>query len=118
MQDFHNLQIWSKSHELTLHVYDITKQMFPKNEMFALTSQIRRASSSVACNIAEGCGRRTNADFSRFLQIAIGSCSEVEYQILLAKDLGYIDEDSFDSLTNEVVLLRKMIIIFQKTLRK
>lgn len=116
MQDFHTLQIWQKSHELTLHVYAVTRQNFPKDEMFALTSQIRRASSSIACNIAEGSGRKTNADFSHFLQMAIGSSSEVEYQILLAKDLGYISEELCNSLTHEVVSVRKMIVNFQKKL--
>lgn len=116
MQDFHFLQIWQKSHELTLHIYSATCKYFPKEELFALTTQIRRASSSIACNISEGCGRKSNADFSHFLQIAIGSCSEVEYQILLAKDLGYIESSLFESLTEEVVSLRKMIINFQKKL--
>ena len=116
MQDFHTLQLWQKSHELTLHVYNATKQFFPKEELFALTTQIRRASSSIACNIAEGCGRKTNADFSHFLQMSIGSCSEVEYQILLAKDLGYLTQDVFKSLTEEVTTVRKMIVNFQKKL--
>ncbi len=116
MQDFHTLQIWQQSHELTLHIYNVTKQQFPKEELFALTSQIRRASSSIACNIAEGCGRKTNADFSHFLQMAIGSCSEVEYQILLAKDLGYISETLFNTLTDQVVSTRRKIINFQKKL--
>lgn len=106
--------MWQKSHELTLMVYNATKRYFPKEEMFALTSQIRRASSSIACNIAEGCGRKTNADFSHFLQMAIGSCSEVEYQILLAKDLGYLSQETFNSLTEEVTTVRKMIVNFQK----
>ena len=116
MQDFHNLQIWQKSHNLTLHIYSMTKQYFPKDEMFALTSQIRRAVSSIACNIAEGSGRKTNADFSHFLQMAIGSSSEVEYQLLLAKDLGYIKEDLYNTLTEEVVSVRRMIVNFQKKL--
>lgn len=114
MQDFHTLQIWQKSHELTLDVYKATKKYFPKEEMFELTTQIRRASSSIACNIAEGCGRKTNADYSHFLQMSIGSCSEVEYQILLAKVLGYLPQEAFCSLTEEVTTVRKMIINFQK----
>ena len=118
MQDFHTLQIWQKSHELTLKIYKATKQYFPKEEMFALTSQIRRASSSIACNIAEGCGRKTNADFSHFLQMSIGSCSEVEYQILLAKDLGYLPREVFTLLTEEVISVRKMIINFQKKIEQ
>lgn len=118
MQDFHTLQIWQKSHELTLNVYKATKQYFPKEEMFALTSQIRRASSSIACNIAEGCGRKTNADFSHFLQMSIGSCSEVEYQVLLAKNLDYFPQEVFNTLTEEVTTVRKMIINFQKKIEQ
>lgn len=118
MQDFHSLQIWQRSHELTLKVYGATNQYFPKEEMFALSSQIRRASSSIACNIAEGCGRKSIADFSHFLQMSIGSCSEVEYQILLAKDLGYLTQDIYVSLTENVISVRKMIINFQKKLQK
>ena len=118
MQDFHTLQIWQKSHELTLKVYKATKQYFPKEEMFALTSQIRRASSSIAYNIAEECGRKTNADFSHFLQMSIGSCSEVEYQILLAKDLEYFPQEVFTLLTEDVTTVRKMIINFQKKIEQ
>jgi four helix bundle protein len=70
MQDFKNLKVWQKSHELTLEIYKVTAS-FPKEELFGLTSQIRRASSSISANIAEGCGRQSDADFARFLQIAI-----------------------------------------------
>ena len=115
MQDFHSLLIWQKGHELTLKVYEASKS-FPKEEMFALTSQVRRAAYSIPTNIAEGCGRKTNADFSHFLQMSIGSSSELEYEILLAKDLNYISEDSYNQLSSDVVELRKMIIRFQKKL--
>ena len=113
MQDFHSLQIWQKSHELTLKVYEISKS-FPKDEMFSLTSQVRRAAYSIPTNIAEGSGRKTKADFSHFLQMAIGSASELEYEILLAKDLHYIKEVQYNELKVEIVELRKMIINFQK----
>ena len=116
MRDFHSLEIWKKSHSLTLSIYEITAKQFPNTELFALTSQLRRAVSSIPINIAEGCGRKTNADFSHFLQMSIGSSSELEYEILLAKDLNYISEDSYNQLSSDVVELRKMIIRFQKKL--
>ena len=90
MRDFSKLFIWQKSHKLVMSIYDITNK-FPKSEIYGLTSQIRRASSSIPINISEGCGRSSNKDFARFLQIAIGSACEVEYELLLAKDLKYIE---------------------------
>ena len=87
MKDFRNLVVWQKSHKLTLDVYEATRK-FPKEELYGLVSQLRRACSSIPCNIAEGCGRRGNGEFHRFLQIATGSASEVEYQLLLAHELG------------------------------
>lgn len=94
MRDFHKLIIWQRSHQLALKVYSISK-FFPKDELFGLTSQIRRAVSSIPTNIAEGCGRASNKDFAHFLQIAIGSAAEVEYELLLAHDLNYINENDF-----------------------
>ncbi len=84
MQDFKKLQVWAKSHDLTLRMYELTSQ-FPREEIYGLTSQIRRACASIPTNIAEGCGRKSSADFARFLQIAMGSASETEYLILLAR---------------------------------
>lgn len=92
-------------------------QSFPKDELFGLTSQVRRAASSIATNIAEGCGRNSNKDFAHFLQIAIGSASEVEYELLLAHDLKYINSVEYERLTNEVVAIRKMIIKYQSELK-
>ena len=116
MRDFHKLIIWQRSHQLTLDVYKASK-LFPKDELFGLTSQIRRAVSSIPTNIAEGCGRETNKDFAHFLQISIGSASETEYQLLLAHDLEYINNDDFERLTNEIVSVRKMIIKYQSELK-
>ena len=82
MRDFRSLKVWEKSHRLTLAVYQATMN-FPREERYSLTQQIRRASVSIASNIAEGCGRKGAADFARFLQIAMGSASELEYQFLL-----------------------------------
>ncbi len=115
MQDFRKLQVWQKSHRLTLRIFKETEG-FPRAEMFGLTSQMRRSASSVGYNIAEGCGRGTKADFARFLQMAMGSASELEYQVLLAKDLTYLDKTcyaEFEAGAQEVkrmlaALLRKV----------
>ena len=116
MRDFHKLGIWQRSHQLTLDVYKASKT-FPKGELFGLTSQTRRASSSIPTNIAEGCGRASNKDYAHFLQIAIGSASEVEYELLLAHDLEYINDEAFNKLTSETIAIRKMIIKYQSELK-
>ena len=116
MRDFHNLGIWKRSHQLTLDVYQVTKS-FPNEELFGLTSQLRRAVSSIPTNIAEGCGRSTNKDFAHFLQIAIGSASEVEYELLLANSLNYINDTDYQKLSDETIAVRKMIIKYRSELR-
>lgn len=116
MRKFQDLEIWKRSHSLTLQIYQITQKSFPKDELFALTSQIRRASSSIPTNIAEGCGRKSNAELLRFLQIASGSATEVEYQLLLAKDLNYLSNDEYDNLNAQVIEIRKMITGFSKNI--
>ena len=98
MRDYKKYDIWKLSHLLTLEVYKITES-FPKEEIFGLTSQIRRASSSIGINIVEGCGRGSDEDFKRFLRNASGSAFEVEYILLLSKDLNYISEEKFIELT-------------------
>ena len=108
MQDFKKLTVWQKSHQLTLAVYQATKR-FPKEELFGLTSQMRRASASIPSNIAEGCGRSTGADFSRFLQIAMGSASELEYQLILGYDLGFLTEDEHSTLTSQTIEIKRML---------
>lgn len=83
MKDFRNLKVWEKAHQLTLEIYRSTK-LFPREEMYGLISQMRRCSASIGANIAEGCGKRGNGEFQRFLQIASGSASELDYHLLLA----------------------------------
>ncbi|HEV8592084.1 MAG TPA: four helix bundle protein, partial [Pyrinomonadaceae bacterium] len=100
--------VWRRSHELTLKVYELTKT-FPKEELFGLTSQIRRATSSIPANIAEGCGRESNGDFQRFLQIAYGSLNEADYHLLLARDLRYLDEVIYSDLNNHVAEVKRML---------
>lgn len=115
MRDFHQLQIWQRSHKLTLAIYKATNH-FPREEVYGLTSQLRRAISSVPTNICEGCGRKTNADFARFLQISVGSASEVEYELLLAHDLNYLTDNEYDNFNKEIVEIRKMLNNFIKKL--
>ncbi len=116
MRNFQELTIWQKSHQITLKIYSTVRQ-FPSHELFELTSQMRRSSSSVPTNIAEGCGRNSDAEMKRFLIISTGSCSELEYQLILARDLKYIDEIIFNELQNEVVLIRRMIYSFAEKLK-
>jgi four helix bundle protein len=89
MKDFRELQVWRKAHELTLAVYQITAS-FPREELYGLTAQLRRAGSSIAANLAEGCGRNGDAELARFCSMAMGSASELEYHLLLARDLKLI----------------------------
>ena len=116
MRDFYKLTMWQRSHKLTLDIYTATNS-FPKEEMFGLKSQIRRACSSIPTNIVEGCGRNSNQDFARFLYIAVGSAAETEYELLLAKDLNYISTEQYNILVEETVAIRKMILTFINTLK-
>ena len=116
MRDFKQLSFWHRSHSLTLKLYSHTSSSFPKDETYGLVSQIRRSCSSIPTNIAEGCGRNSNPDFKRFLVMSTGSCSELEYQLLLSKDLGYLSPIAFDELSKEVVEIRKTIYSYIKTL--
>ncbi len=115
MRNYSELLVWQKSHELTLKIYK-TSFSFPKEEIYDLTSQMRRSSSSIPTNIAEGCGRDSNAEMKQFLIISSGSSSELEYQLLLIKDLNYISEVLYLELSAAVVEIRKMIRAFIKAL--
>ena len=89
MRNYQKFSVWEKAHQLTLEIYKQTT-FFPREELFGLTSQMKRSSSSIPTSIAEGCGRNSDKDFCKFLYIAFGSSTELEYQILLRFDLGYI----------------------------
>jgi len=104
MKDFRNLQVWERAHQLTLTVYKMTAN-FPAEERFGLTSQIRRCSASIGANIAEGCGKRGNGEFQRFLQIASGSASELDYHLLLARDLGFLRDEEYRKLLQDFVAI-------------
>ena len=108
MQSFRSLRVWEKSHQLTLDIY-ASRKTFPREEVYGLTSQMRRASASIGMNIAEGCCRKGSVEMARFLQIAMGSASEVEYQFLLAHDLEYLHNSAYECLTAQVVEVKKML---------
>jgi four helix bundle protein len=108
MKDFKELKVWQKAHLLTLRLYGVTRT-FPREELYGLTSQIRRCSASIAANIAEGCGRRGNAELHRFLQIAAGSASELDYHLLLARDLRLLHEPDYGETAALLLEVRRML---------
>jgi len=116
-RNFKNLVIWQRSRVLVKDIYLMTNE-FPNSEKFGLTSQLNRATISIPSNIAEGCGRGTEKSLSHFLDIAIGSSCEVETQVYLSYDLNLINEQKMNKLTDEVGQIRRMIIGYQKTLKK
>ncbi len=101
-------RVWEKAHKLTLDVYSSSKT-FPREEIYGLTSQMRRSSASIGMNIAEGCCRKGNVEMARFLQIAMGSASELEYQLLLAHDLDYLRNPGYEGLATQVVEVKRML---------
>jgi four helix bundle protein len=108
MRNYKNYTVWQKSHQLVLEIYKITRN-FPKEELFALTSQMKRSSSSIPTNIAEGCGRSSDKDFCRFLYISYGSANELEYQIILSIDLQFIAFEKGQSLLSQIEEIKKML---------
>ena len=108
MRDYKKYNVWELGHEVTLEIYKLTRS-FPNNENFGLTSQMRRASSSIPANIAEGCGRESDAEFKRFLIISQGSASELEYFTILAKDLKYIQKEEFLMINDKVNKVRRSL---------
>jgi four helix bundle protein len=116
IQDFHKLMVWEKAHTWVLKIYRLTKR-FPDDDRFGLTSQLRRAAASIPANIAEACGRGGKLEFSRFIQIAMGSAAEAEYHVLLAKDLGYLKEADYDSVGAAVVEIKRMLASLLKSAR-
>ena len=108
LKDFRALQVWSKAHSLTLEIYRLAAQ-FPPDERYGLTSQLRRCSSSVPSNIAEGCGAGSDAEFARFLQIAMRSACELEYRLLLSRDLGLIDARVHKSAETKTTEVKRML---------
>ena len=116
MKNYRELRVWEKGHELSLAVYKATAG-FPNEERYGLTSQIRRASVSVPANIAEGCGRGSDAELARFSQIAAGSASELEYHLLLANQLDLLHSREHERLTKQVTEVKRMLTSFIKKLK-
>ena len=115
MKDFTKLRVWQEAHKLTIQIYVVTKK-FPSDELYGLTSQLRRAASSIGSNLAEGCGRNSDKDLARFVSIAQGSAFEVRYQIILAKDLGYISPTEFSRIESQLFSVSRMLTSFHQKL--
>lgn len=109
MQNYKELKVWEKAHQFTLLVYKTSKS-FPREELYALVSQLRRASSSIPANIAEGCGKNSPAEFAHFLNIALGSANESEYFLILSKDLKYINQEEFENMALLINEIKAMLI--------
>ena len=115
MHNYKKLNVWISSISLVKNIYKLTRK-FPKDEMFVLTQQLRRAAISIPSNIAEGAGRNSNAQFKNFLQISIGSCYEAETQLIISKELEYISEEELETISKELDSIMKMNHNLQKTL--
>lgn len=116
MRDFRTLSVWQKSHLLALSIYNSTAS-FPKEELHGLISQMRRSVSSIPTNLAEGCGRNSQSEFAHFANMAMGSVSELEYQLILAKDLGFLTDQIFKEQSNKVTEIKQMLTsLHQKVL--
>lgn len=109
MQNYKELKVWEKAHDFTLKIYEATK-IFPKEEIYSLTNQLRRAASSIPANIAEGCGKKSQLDFANFLNIALGSANEAEYYVILSKDLKYLSADTYEELLKIINEVKAMLI--------
>ena len=115
VKDFRDLQVWHKAHQLTLTVYRLTAT-FPREELYGLTTQLRRSSASIAANLAEGCGRHGEAELARFCSIAMGSASELEYHLLLARDLNLLNAADYTALANQTTEVKRMLTGLQQKL--
>jgi four helix bundle protein len=116
VKDFRQLKIWQRAHQLTLDIYKTTAS-FPRSEAYGLTPQIRRAAISIPSNLAEGCGRNGDAELARFCSIASGSASELEYQILLARDLQLIRLEDYEKLAQQTTEIKRMLTVFIQKLK-
>ena len=116
MRDFTQLKVWVRSHQLSLAIYEATVA-FPREEQYGLKSQIRRSCASIPANIAEGCGRGTNADLGRYLQMALGSASELQYHLYLAHDLSIPKPRDHERLGEEVIEIKRMLATFIENLK-
>lgn len=115
MQDFRNLDVWAKAHRVALDIYRLTEN-FPRSETFGLSGQLRRAASSIPTNLTEGCGR-TQAEFGKFVQIALGSACEVKYQLLLAHDLGFVASEPYKDTNGRIIEVKRMLTVLLKRIQ-
>jgi four helix bundle protein len=111
MRNYRDLQVWKKSHNVALDLYKVS-QCFPREELYGMTSQIRRAAISIGANLAEGCGRQTSGELARFVRIAMGSASELDYHLLVSRDLGFMNDNDFSRITAGLTEVRKMLTAF------
>ena len=111
MRDFRELKVWQRSHRLVLAVYEATGK-FPREETYGFTAQLRRSSASIPANIAKGCGRSGDAELGRFMLISMGSASELEYHLLLAGDLGFLDTQDYEKLSQSTKEVKRMLSTF------
>ena len=116
MRNYRDLQVWEKAHRLALAIYRGT-QDFPKEERFGLTSQVRRSAASIAANLAEGCGRRSDGELARYIQISMGSGAELSYHLLLARDLGFLKNPEYSSLNSDLGEIMRMLSAISQKVR-
>jgi len=117
MSDYKKLKVWENAHKFTIEIYDLTRN-FPDEEKYGIVSQVRRSTSSIPTNIVEGCGQLDNGNLVRFLVIAKGSAFEVEYQLLLSRDLGYISKEQYIKLNEEIKYIIRMLNKLISSLKK
>jgi len=114
--DFRKLEVWQVAHKVACEIYRETAN-FPKTEAYGLTSQLRRSAASIPANIAEGCGRRGDAEFGRFVRISLGSATELEYHLLLSHDVGFLSASPYESLSAQVLRIQGMLAGLNRALK-
>jgi four helix bundle protein len=118
MRNYKNYLVWNESHELVLFIYKQIVPLLPRDERYELTSQMKRAAYSIPINIAEGCGRNSDKDFNHYLDVSLGSANELQYCILLIRDLAYLDNERYEVLCRKVNTIRAMLIKLIKSIRE
>ena len=117
MRNYQDLQVWTKAHALTLDLYRLSRS-FPREEIYGVTSQVRRSAMSIGANLAEGCGRRTGGELARFVRVALGSASELDYHLLLCRDLRFLKNEDFERCARDLTEVRKMLWSFLNSVEK
>jgi len=117
LRNYRDLEVWNKAHALTVYLYKASKD-FPRDEIYGLTAQLRRAAASIGANLAEGCGRQTDNEMARFVRISLGSASELDYHLLLSRDLGLLNNESYEYSAKELTRIRKMLRSFLSAIER